>query len=173
MHAYTRCVSIFHGDIPWTLWFLYYTNCIFYPPKPTTDTGNVLHFRFSKLSSVWCISLFPRGHQKCPYKDKDLGYWHHCGDILSPLLSKGIPEQHTHFHNSYKINIGKPFLSNRHIFLYNYDIYIMGFSCLPYKACDKKYRNLNFVVFILTSRGNQISMSYTLFFHLQIQTNTN
>ncbi len=53
------------------------------------------------------------------------------------------------------INIGKPFLSNRHIFLYIYDIYIMGFSCLPYKACDKKYRNLNFVVFILTSRGTR------------------
>ncbi len=69
-------------------------------PKPTTDTENFLQLRFSKLHSVWFRSVFPHGHQKCPYKDKDLGYWHHCGDILSPLLSKGIPEQHTHFHNN-------------------------------------------------------------------------
>ncbi len=54
-------------------------------PKPNHHRRHsaILHFQKTSLSLIYKAG-FLMGTKKCPHTDKDFGYCHRCGDILSP-----------------------------------------------------------------------------------------
>ncbi len=91
MHAYTRCVSIFHGDIRGHYGFYTIANCISIPLTYHWHRKR-LHFRFKNLVLYDVISLFLVA-PKMSLHGQGFGILTSLWGHFVSITVKGIPEQ--------------------------------------------------------------------------------